>query len=255
MSSSLGLSVIIITLNEERDLGDCLESVKSIADEIVLSDSGSTDKTLDIAKKFGARIFHKEWTGYGPLKQSVLDEAKGPWVLNIDADERLTPPLQKEIADTLHSESARPVNGYEIPYRHFFLGKRLRFGGCGGEKHVRLFRKDKGRYGDARIHEGIHVEPPIGRLQWYIDHESYKSIEEYLFKCNHYTTLIAEAKFKKGERFHWWHHGRLPFEFFSRYILKLGFLDGRPGFTYALLSSFYAWLKFLKLKDREAGRC
>jgi len=251
MTDDLGLSVIIITRDEEQDLPLCLGSVKTIASEVVLVDSGSTDKTLDIAKQAHARVFYKEWVGYGAQKQFALDQAKGPWVLNLDADERLSPPLVDEIRRILSQPTAPVVNGFSIPYRNYFMGSRLRFGGTGGERHVRLFKKGATSYGDKKIHEGIRVNPPLGRLNGCIDHQSYSSLQEYLRKCNLYTTLIAEEKVAKGERFHFWHHLRLPFEFFVRFFLKLGILDGGPGFVYATLSAYYAWLKFLKLKDIE----
>lgn len=247
------ISLIIITKNEEQDLYACLASVSGLVDEIILVDSGSTDKTLEIAKRYGVKIFHREWNGFGPQKQFALEKASGHWIINLDADERLTPELKNEIRKTLQGGHA-PVNGYEIPYRHFFLGRRLRFGGVGNESHIRLFRKDKASYGDRLVHEGISVEPPIGRLSFSIDHKSYDSIAEYLTKCNLYTTLIAKDKYAKGERFHFWHHLRLPIEFLKRYVLFLGFLDGRPGLIYSLLSSYYVWMKFLKLKDCEAGK-
>lgn len=241
-----GLSLIIITFNEERDLEGCLKSVQGLVDEIVLVDSGSTDKTLDIARRFNAKVHQKQWRGYGEQKQFALDNAQGPWVLNLDADERLTPELKTEI------ESLSPqANGYDIPYRHFFLGRWLRFGGMRGEKHIRLFRKERAAYGRDRVHEGIDVAAPIEQLKNPIDHYSYRDVEEYLAKCNWYTSLIAKEKYDKGQRFHLWHHLRLPYEFVVRYVLKLGFLDGSAGFTYALLSSYYVWLKFLKLKDLE----
>lgn len=250
VSKQNGLSLIIITFNEGKDLEDCLKSVQGLADEIVLVDSGSTDQTLDIARRYNAKIFEKKWNGYGAQKQYALDHAQGPWVLNLDADERLTPNLKLEISSVLDRNG---VNGFEVPYRHFFMKRQLRFGGLQGETHIRLFRKDKAAYGKSPIHEGIEVERPHGELAHPIDHFSYSDVEDYLAKCNWYTTLIAKEKFQKGERFHWWHHLRLPFEFFVRYFIKLGLLDGGAGLTYALLSSYYVWLKYLKLKDLEVS--
>lgn len=245
------LSVIVIAKNEERDIEQCLSSIKDIATEIILIDSGSTDRTLAIAKRFTDKIFHNDWRGYGPQKQFALSKATGPWVLNIDADERVTPALAKEIAARIKTPADKSPRGFEIPFNHYFLGRRLRFGGARGETHIRLFLKDRASYGEQKIHEGIHVDGEIGRLRNPIDHHSYRDVPDYLEKCNEYTSAIARKKWEQGKRFHVFHHLRLPFEFISRYIFKLGFLDGGPGLTYAALSSYYAWLKFVKLKDFE----
>lgn len=250
----LKLSVIIIAKNEEHDIEECLQSVKSIANEIIVVDSGSHDKTVEISKRLGARVFDHEWTGFSAQKQFALDQASGPWVLNIDADERVSHELALEIRQILQNPSLAQFNGFEIPFKNFFFGQRLRFGSGMREKHIRLFQKDKTRYGQSTIHEGVMVAPPIGVLSSAIHHISYKDLSEYMEKCNFYTSLIAKEKFEKGRRFHFWHHLRLPYEFFVRYFLKGGFLDGNAGFVYALLSSYYVWMKYMKLKDLEEAQ-
>jgi len=251
MKSINGLSIIVITLNEEDDIGECLESVKDIAAEIVVADSGSTDKTLEICAKFTNKIFHCDWHGYGNQKQFALDNASGPWIMNIDADERVSSRLAQEIRQALSNPASNDISGFSIPYRNFFFGRHLRFAAGWNERHIRLFRKEKSRYGMDLVHEGIKVDPPLGRLSGPIDHVSYKNLSEYLSKCNLYTTLIAEKKFKTGGRFHFWHFFRLPMEFIYRYIFKLGFLDGAAGLIYTILSSYYVWLKFIKLWEME----
>jgi len=246
------LSAILIVRNEERDLPGCLESLRGLADEIVVVDSHSTDRTQEIAASHGARVIQKDFAGFGPQKQFALEQATGDWVLNIDADERVTPSLAAEIREVLSAPLA--VNGYVLPFHNIFLGRRLRFGGHWSEGHLRLFRRDKGRYAGRDIHEGIDVAAPLGRLRGAVRHESYRNFSEYLEKCNRYTGLIARDKRRRGKRFRLWHHLRLPWEFFARYVLKLGFLDGHPGFVYAALSSFYAWLKFVRMtEDTDAA--
>jgi glycosyltransferase involved in cell wall biosynthesis len=250
-----GLSVIVITKNEEADIDACLASVADIASEIVVVDAHSTDRTRDIARARGATILEREWNGFGPQKQFALENARGPWVLNIDADERLTPTLASDIRAALSGENAgRDEAAFDIAFHHYFLGRRLRFGGGQGEHHVRLFRKDRASYGGTRFHEGIHVQGPVARIESPIAHYSYRSIREYLDKCNRYTTLIAEDKYARGVRLSWKHHFRLPYEFFVRYVLRLGFLDGGPGLVYAALSSYYVWLKYVKLLDMTTDR-
>lgn len=246
------LSAILIVRNEERDLPGCLESLRGLADDIVVVDSRSTDRTREIAAAHGARVIEKDFAGFGPQKQFALEQAGGDWVLNIDADERVTPALAEEIRGVL--SVSPPVNGFFLPFHNIFLGRRLRFGSHWSESHLRLFRRDKGRYAGRDIHEGIDVVPPLGRLRAAVRHESYQNFSEYLEKCNRYTGLIARDKRRRGKRFHLWHHLRLPWEFFARYVLKLGFLDGHPGFVYAALSAFYAWLKFVRLtEDNDAA--
>jgi glycosyltransferase involved in cell wall biosynthesis len=207
---------------------------------------------LEIAARFTDKIFKRAWAGYSAQKRFAMEKARGPWVLNIDADERVTPALQLEIRAALNAPSAG-VCGYDIPFDHHFLGKRLRFGGVQGETHLRLFLKANAAYGNESVHEGIQVKGRVARLTNPIQHFSYRDVRDYLQKCDRYTTLIAEKKFKAGKRFHWWHHLRLPFEFVARYVFRLGVLDGEAGLTYAALSSYYVWLKFLKLRDFEGS--
>ncbi len=243
------LSAILIVRNEERDLPGCLESLRGVADEIVVVDSGSTDRTVEIARGFGARVIHRDFAGFGPQKQFALEQATGEWVINIDADERVSPALAQDIRAALSAGPA--VNGYEIRFHNLFLGRRLRFGGHWSEWHLRLFRRDKAHYEGRDIHEGISVAPPRGRLRGPILHESYTNFAEYLEKCNRYTGLIARDKYRKGRRFHFWNHARLPWDFFCRYVLKLGFLDGNAGLIYAVLSAYYTWLKLVRVMEGE----
>ncbi|MFH1239386.1 MAG: glycosyltransferase family 2 protein, partial [bacterium] len=180
------ISACIITKNEENDIRDCLESI-TWADEIILVDDGSTDKTLEIARQFTDKIYQQAWLGYGKQKQLAVDKASGEWILSIDADERVTPELAEEIQLIAHSSSATSasadkqltVNGYEIPFRFYFLNHLMRFGGCGREKHLRLFKKAKGRFDEQAIHEGIMVEGEISQLKNYMLHFSYQDKEEY----------------------------------------------------------------------------
>jgi glycosyltransferase involved in cell wall biosynthesis len=241
------LSAIIIANNEEKDLPACLASLKGLADEIVLVDSHSADRTREIAKAAGAKVFERDWPGYGPQKAFALAQATGDWVINLDADERVTPELSAEIKALLSGTPA--ANGYALPFRLFFLGRRLRFGRGARETHVRLFRRDKAAYPERAVHEAVEVQAPLGALSGAVDHHSYRDFSEYLRKCDEYTGIIAARKRAAGERFSFWMHLRLPWEFFLRYVLKGGFLDGSAGFAYAALSSYYAWLKHARLLE------
>lgn len=242
-----GLSAIIITHNEAHDITRCLESLAGVAEEIIIVDDFSTDRTLDIAGNYTDKIFQRKFDAYGPQKQYALDKVTGDWVINIDADEELSPELRDELKLAL--KEGGNYSGFEMPFRVFFLGKRLRFGGCAAEHHIRLFKREKASYRGKLIHEGIIVDGRIGSLGKYVNHYTYASLEEYFEKFNRYTSLIAHEKNMKGKRFNVFQVLRLPWEFFMRYFLKLGFLDGWHGFVYALLASFYVLTKYLKLWD------
>jgi hypothetical protein len=159
-----------------------------------------------------------------------------------------------ELIQLLKEPQVPTFSAFQIPFHHYFLGSRLCFGKGQNEKHIRLFRKDRSHYGAHTIHEGIEVDGPVGFLRHPIQHYSYRNIQDYLDKCNQYTTLIAKEKYSQGVRFHLWDHLRLPWEFFYRSILRGGLLDGTPGIVYAVLSSYYMWLKFVKLRDLEEKR-
>jgi glycosyltransferase involved in cell wall biosynthesis len=243
------LSAVIIARNEERDLPACLASLQGLADEVVVVDSHSTDRTREIAAAAGAKVFERDWPGYGPQKQFALEQAAGEWVLNVDADERVTPALAEEIRKLL--AGTPPADGYRLPFRLFFLGRRLRFGRGAREFHVRLFRRDKASYPARAIHEGVEVRGAIGRLRGAVEHHSYADLSEYLRKCDEYTALRAAQRRAAGARFSAWSHLRLPWEFFLRYVVKGGFLDGSAGFTYAALSAMHVWLRQARLMEER----
>src|SRR5262245_29083355 len=155
-------SVTIITLNEERNLRDCLATV-TWADEIILVDSGSTDRTLEIAREFNAKVFVNPWVGMREQKNFAAERAAGPWIFNLDADERITAEGQQEILHTLHNPT---VDGYAVPRKNFFLGKWMRHGGWYPDDVIRLYRKDKGEYGGINPHAGVMLKSgPTGALR------------------------------------------------------------------------------------------
>jgi glycosyltransferase involved in cell wall biosynthesis len=241
------LSVVVITKDEERDLPDCLESVKPLDPEIVVLDSGSNDSTRRIAREYGAKVSSRLFDDFASQKQAAIEMATGDWILSLDADERLTPELAEEIAGALDGTA----DAYDIPYEVWFLGSRLRFGGLGSEHHVRLFRRGRGRFGSPRLHEGVEVSGTVGRLRSRIRHVPYRDLNEYLEKMVLYTDRAALKRYERGKRFTPLYH-LLPFwEFFMRTVLKGGVLDGFPGILWAGLSSFHTWLKYAKLRELE----
>lgn len=245
------LSAIVIAKNEERDLPACLESLRGLVDElVVLIDESCIDHTEEIARSHGAKILRRRFDDYASQKQAALDAATGIWVLSIDADERVTPALHTEIS-ALMSSPPTAVNGFLIPFTIYFLGQRMRYGGLGGESHLRLFRRTHAHFTGGALHEGITLDGLTGRLRGALHHEPYKDISDYLGKLDLYTTLAAHKRFAAGRRFHLWHHLILPWEFFCRAVLKLGLLDGRPGIIWAGLSAFHSWIKYVKLAQLE----
>ena len=245
------LSVVVITRNEEKNLGRCLEAVKW-ADEIVITDFGSTDDTLEIAKSHGARIFTPQWRGFGRSKQSGVDQAEGEWILSLDADEQVTAGLADEIRSRINGPG--DAVGFFVPRRTRFLGRWMRHGGWYPDYVLRLFRKDSGAFSDVLVHEEIVVTGPTERLDNDLLHFCYPSLENYLDKLNRYTTLAAEELYQKGRRSG---VGRIILnsmaKFVKQYILKAGFLDGSEGLILALLSSGYVLTKYAKLRDLVRG--
>lgn len=247
MSSKI--SAILIVKNEEKNIEVCLESVKW-ADEIIIVDAHSTDKTVDIARKFTNKIILQEWLGYSKQKNAALSYASNEWVLSIDADERVSDDLKAEIKKILDGISE--VNGYYIPIKNYYFGKFLRYGGFYPDYHLRLFKKNKGIFESKviAVHEGLNVKGSIGHLKNPIIHIAYRNIKGYFEKFNKYTTMEAEG---------WFAHGRKPsgytmvfkpfYSFIKRYILKAGFLDGIAGFLACIFSSFYIFVFQLKLLE------
>ena len=244
------LSAILIAKDEERDLPGCLESLKGLATEIVVVVSeDTTDKTADIARAAGARVSRRRFDDYARQRQAGLEAATGEWCLLIDPDERISPLLVEEIRSTL---SASPSSAaYDIPFEVHFLGATLRWGGLGSESHVRLFRRTKSRFVGGALHEGLQTDGEIGRLHEKIVHEPYKNITEYIDKLDRYTTLAAQKRRDAGQRFSPLRHLILPWEFFARAALKLGFRDGYPGLVWVGLSAFHSWLKYVKLGEMQ----
>jgi glycosyltransferase involved in cell wall biosynthesis len=239
------VSLAIITKDEERDLPRCLASVP-FATEVVVVDSGSTDATQELARQAGARVIEQAWLGYGPQKAVALAACTSDWVLNLDADEALSPALAAEIPAALERAG---VDGYRLPFSTEMFGRTLHYGGLGGETHLRLVRRAQATMSQASVHEGLAVPGRVETLRGPVLHHPYVDLAEYLQKLDRYTTLAAQARAAAGRRFSPLSALRLPWGFFKRYLLQLGFLDGYAGFTYAALSAFYDFLKEAKLRE------
>jgi glycosyltransferase involved in cell wall biosynthesis len=242
------LSVVIITYNEEDNIGPCLESVKW-ADEVVILDGFSTDRTVDIARKYTDRIFQRVWDGYGRQKNHAMAKAGHKWILSLDADERVTGELAEEIT-ALFQTGEPPMVGYKLPFKVFFGGRWVRHSGWFPEYHIRLFRRDKGRFKERLVHEGVEVTGPVGQLQHFVKHYTYRSVSDFIQRMDRYSTLSAKAYYKEGYRVSWIETAfRAWFTFFQMFFFKQGFRDGALGFQLAILYSYYTFIKYAKLKE------
>lgn len=249
-----GLSALVIAKDEERDLPGCLESLRGLADEIVVVvDEGTTDRTEQLARAGGCKVSRRAFDDYAGQRQAALELCTKDWVLWIDADERVSVELAESIRGALGPGAAC---AYELGFSVRFLGKTLRWGGLGGETHVRLFQREGARFVGGRLHEGLSLPGKALPLAGKMLHKPYRDISDYLEKLDRYTTLAARKKKDAGQAFHAWHHLILPWEAFKRLVLRLGLLDGFPGVVYALLSAFHHWLKYAKLREmsRETER-
>ena len=239
-------SLFLITKNEERKIAACIASAKDLVSEVIVVDSYSKDKTLQIAAKMGAQVFQRPFDGFANQKNFALSKVSSPWALSLDADETLSPALKEQIRAVLKKDC--PYAGFRLPRMNSFLGKRMKHSGLNKEYHVRLVRTDKATYKGGLVHEYLKVDGKVGILHAPFYHDSYETIEDYFHKFNKYTTLAAQQMYKNGRKFHL--IGVLftiPFEFLKRYVLKLGFLDGIRGFIWASFSSFYVFVKYMKL--------
>jgi len=241
-----GLSVVIIALNEEDNLPRCLASVKW-ADEIVLVDSGSSDRTMEIGRTAGATVVSFGWQGFGAAKKEGVNRAAGPWILSIDADEEVTPELRSEITAAVAGDDSRV--GYFIPRRTRFLGRWIYHCGWYPDPVLRLFRKDRGDFDEAVVHERVDVEGRVGRLSNDLLHYSYPTLEAYFEKFNRYTTMAAQAAYERGRRAGAFDILARPVaNFIKQYFLKAGFLDGLEGLLISVFSSCHVMTKYAKLR-------
>lgn len=239
------LSVIIITKNEQANIADCIESV-SFADEVIVLDSGSTDQTTSIARQLGAKIYHTSvWPGFGPQKNKALDLATQPWVLSIDADERVTPELAQAILGVLQAPKA---DAYTMARLSCFGGRWIRHSGWWPDRVLRLFKKDKARFKDVTVHESVIVKGTTAELSEHLIHYPYDNLEALVTKINHYSSAAATELHLKGKSV------CLPlivikavWTFIRIYIVRKGFLDGKQGFLLASLAGFGSFLRYSKL--------
>jgi glycosyltransferase involved in cell wall biosynthesis len=242
------LSVAIITKNEEENLHQCLQSI-SFACQIVVVDSGSNDKTLGIAAEFGCEIYSEDWPGFGPQKQSAIEKCRQPWILVLDADERI-PPDTADIIKKIVTDPNVKEAGFSFPRKNYFQGRWIKHAGWWPDRIIRLFRKEAGRMTTAIVHESVEVQGIVGALDANIEHYTESRLSKIIQKIDKYSTLGAEAAFREGKisstggAFM-----RAFFTFIQDYFFRLGILDGMPGLTLAVTDSVNKFFKYAKLTE------
>jgi glycosyltransferase involved in cell wall biosynthesis len=246
------ISFCLITLNEEKNLLRCLKSCADLADEIVVLDSGSTDATEKIARQFGARWRHQDWLGYVGKKNKVLSLAGHPWVFSLDADEELSAELRDEIRLLKQIEPAEDRNGFSLPRCVFYEGKWIRHGDWYPDRLVRLFRRDRARFGGGKVHERLEVSGRIVPLHGELRHYSYRDAADHRARCEQYARLWAETQNEAGATANaiapYLH---ASFRWFRGYVLRRGFLDGRPGWRIAGFCAREVFLKYRLLRGMK----
>jgi glycosyltransferase involved in cell wall biosynthesis len=246
------LSAIIITKNEEANIGPCLDAL-AFCDERIVVDAGSTDRTAAIAADKGARVVAHEWQGFGAQKNFALSLAQGDWVLSVDADERVSAALAGEIERAIAAGNA---DGYEIPRLSSFVGREMRHSGWFPDHVLRLFRRGKARFSDDLVHERVICDGPVARLTGLLAHDSVTRLEEAISRIDRYSTAGAEMFIAAGRRVSFASgitHGL--WSFFRAYVLRLGFLDGREGFLLAVANAEGTYYRYMKawLAGRRHG--
>jgi glycosyltransferase involved in cell wall biosynthesis len=242
------LSVAIITKNEEENIRQCLQSI-AFAAQIVIVDSGSTDSTLRIAAEFGCDVHSEAWHGFGPQKQLAIDKCRNPWILVLDADERIPPDTAAVIKKITTGSNVREA-GFSFPRKNYFQGRWIKHAGWWPDRIVRLFRKDAGRMSTAVVHESVEVKGTIGDLDVALEHYTESSLSKIIQKIDKYSTLGAETAFKEGKKAST--AGaflRAMVTFLQDYFLRLGLLDGMPGLTLAVTDSINKFFKYAKLSE------
>jgi len=248
MTEKIPLSVAIITKDEAANLPGCLNSV-AFARQIVVVDSGSTDGTLEIARDFGCDVFVEPWKGFGPQKQTAIDRCREPWVLVLDADERIPPETEAAIRAVV-SGGESSASGCSFPRRNFFQGRWIRHMGWWPDRITRLFQNGRGRMTEASVHEAVDVSGQVVPLESPIEHYTESRLSEILKKIDKYSTLAAEEAFREGRRSSIWGAiVRAELTFFQDYVLRLGFLDGRQGLVLSVTDAVNKFFKYAKLSE------
>ena len=247
-----GLTVILITKDEERHVAEALASV-SWADERIVVDSGSTDRTVELSRAAGARVEVREWPGYGAQRNHAARLAAHDWILALDADERITPALASEIRQVLAQEPV--AAGFRVPRVTWYLGRWIRTTDWYPDWKLRLYDRRRARWNDAPVHESVQADGPVLPLRGEIEHRAYRDLAHHVATINRYTTLAAAALAAEGRRAGpLVATGHAVAAFLRNYVLKRGCLDGSAGLVISAMNAYYVWLKHVKLWEITRGR-
>lgn len=249
------LSVVIITLNEEKNIEDCLLSIKEVADEILVVDSFSTDRTEEICIRFGARFVQNKWAGIVAQRNFAQNLAVNPVLLNLDADERLSPELAASILK--EKQKGFPLKGYSMNRFNNYCGRWIKHGVYYPDRKLRLYHKDSGKVEGSNPHEWVELngDYPVQKLKGDILHYSFRTFSEHIAQMNKFSTVSAETLYARGRK----PSAIKPFlsafwAFFNSYFIRLGFLDGIYGYVIARNNSMYAFFKYAKLNELHKGK-
>jgi glycosyltransferase involved in cell wall biosynthesis len=242
------LSAVLITLDEERNLPAALESL-AFCDQIVIVDAGSKDRTRELAVASGARVLlNTPWPGFVEQRNRAVAEARHDWVLCVDADERVTPELRREI-DSLRATSFGH-DGYRMPRAAHYLGRWIRGTDWYPDRQLRLFNRDRGHWEGGSVHESVRVDGAVGVLRGELEHHPFRDISDHLDTIDRYTTLWASQAAAEGRTSGIWRAALTPgWTFFRNYVLRGGIALGGPGLIVSVMNSYYSFLKFAKLRE------
>jgi glycosyltransferase involved in cell wall biosynthesis len=254
MLGRMTLSVTIITLNEEANIVRTLESVKSIADEVILVDSGSTDATVELARARGAKVFVEPWKGFAAQENSALAKGTCDWILSLDADEEVSPELAASIAALLRSPQPPQFQGYTMNRRNMYFGKWIRRSGYYPDPKLRLIKRGAAEFELRAVHEDMKMAGPLGHLAGDLIHHAYPTLESFIDHANRYSTLGAEMVVEKRKvGFSFINIVLRPlFRFIYSYFFRLGFLDGREGLLVLMNHAAYVSWKYAKAWELSA---
>ena len=249
MSTKTKISAVVRTFNEELNIRDCLESLKW-ADEVLVVDALSTDRTVEIAREYTDQVILQEWLGHVGQSQFVTDRAPHLWVFSLDADERVSPELRDEIL-ALDLENT-PHDAYDMPRRHVFLRRWINHSGWYPDRNIRLFRKDRCRWGGYEPHDKIQVPGSLASLKGDLHHYIYRDMNHFAETKNRYATRTARDHFKTGRKSTLIHITLRPlFTFFDRYLIRRGILDGLAGYVISVMEAYGVFLKYIKLYEMQ----
>lgn len=244
------LSVTIITLNEAEHIEAALDSV-AFADDVVVVDAGSEDDTVARARAKGARVSTRAWTGFVDQKNHASGLAAHDWILSLDADERVTPDLAREIQQILHAEPSH--RGYRMPRVTFHFGRWIRTTDFYPDYQLRLYDRRHGRWQGRHVHESVRLDSPMGYLTHELEHLSFRDLRDHLDRINRYSSLSALQMHEAGRRAGAWDLlVQPPAAFLRNYLLRRGFMDGTTGLLISMLNAYGVFLKFAKLWEHRA---